>query len=85
MNRTSRCPALVRRKELRIAISTGGTAPALARRLRELLEIALDSAEVDALIDELVALRQELPPERRGELYEIARTLELAEKFSRGK
>lgn len=78
-------PALARRGPLKIAISTGGNAPALARRLRELLERALDSDDVDALIDELVALRQSLPPDRRGEIYETARQLELPEKFVRRK
>jgi len=77
-------PALVRRGPLKIAISTGGTAPALARRLRELFEVALDSADFDAAIDELVALRQSLPSERRHELYALAQKLVLDGKIERG-
>jgi precorrin-2 dehydrogenase/sirohydrochlorin ferrochelatase len=34
-------PSLVRRDELAIAITTGGASPALARRLREKLEISI--------------------------------------------
>jgi siroheme synthase (precorrin-2 oxidase/ferrochelatase) len=75
-------PAVARRGPLKIAISTGGHAPALARRLRELLDEALDSDEIDRLIDELVALRQQLPPERRGEIYDAARQLLLPKKFT---
>ena len=70
-------PARVRRGPLDIAISTSGTAPALARRLREILEIALDSEALDALVDELVALRESLPRDQRHRLYELARRLEL--------
>ena len=37
-------PAIVRRGELTISISTGGQSPALARRLREALEMQFDAA-----------------------------------------
>lgn len=42
-------PALVRRGDLRIAISTGGSAPALARRYREELERLLGPAHGDVV------------------------------------
>lgn len=52
-------PALVKRGALRIAISTSGTAPALARVLRENLESTFDE-EFDQFLDWLGALREEL-------------------------
>jgi len=52
-------PAMVRRDELSIAISTGGGSPALARRLRERLE-ALIGPEYGILGGLLAELRPEL-------------------------
>lgn len=75
-------PAVARRGPLAIAISTDGAAPALARRLRELLEIAVDSASLDALVAELVALREQLPAGQRHRLYQLARALELTGVFA---
>jgi precorrin-2 dehydrogenase/sirohydrochlorin ferrochelatase len=48
-------PALVRRGDLTIAISTGGTSPALARRLREKLdtEFGPEYSDLTALLGEL--------------------------------
>lgn len=48
-------PAVLRRGDLSIAISTGGASPALARRLRERLEglIASEYADLTALLAEL--------------------------------
>jgi len=68
-------PAVVRRGALRIAISTGGKSPALARRLREELEQRY-SAEYETWVDELGLIRQDLmarrmhPEFRRWLLYE---------------
>jgi precorrin-2 dehydrogenase/sirohydrochlorin ferrochelatase len=48
-------PALVRRGELAIAITTGGSSPALARRMREQLEeqIGPEYGELAAILSEL--------------------------------
>ena len=67
-------PSQVRRGDLLIAVSTGGAAPSLARRLRERLEKEF-GPEYETL---LVALREvrermkanDLPPERRRRLFE---------------
>ena len=58
-------PAVVRRGELLIAVSTGGGSPALARHLREVLEAAVDPAygELLALLAGLrPRVRREVPP-----------------------
>jgi siroheme synthase-like protein len=52
-------PALVRRGDLTIAISTGGSSPALARRLRERLEDIIE-AEYSILAEIMGKLRPEL-------------------------
>lgn len=63
-------PAIVRRGDLQIAISTGGRSPALARRVREDLERLLPAEYADLLpllADVRAELRQEgvdVPPER---------------------
>jgi siroheme synthase-like protein len=63
-------PAVVRRGDLQIAISTGGRSPALARRVREDLERLLPPEYADLLpllADLRAELRREgaeLPPER---------------------
>lgn len=51
-------PAVVRRGELTVAISTGGGSPALARRLREALEAVIDPGYGD-----LLAVFAELRPQ----------------------
>jgi precorrin-2 dehydrogenase/sirohydrochlorin ferrochelatase len=59
----SRCdfyyPAVVRRGELQIAISTGGLSPALAQRLRRDLELQF-GAEYETWIEHLGRLRHRL-------------------------
>lgn len=52
-------PAVVRRGELTVAVSTGGASPALARRLREELEVRF-GPEYEELVEILAALRPEI-------------------------
>lgn len=52
-------PAVVKRGEIQISISTGGCSPALARRLREMME-ALITPEYQEFAEILAELRPEL-------------------------
>lgn len=52
-------PAVVRRGEMTLAVSTGGASPALARRLRERLEFQF-GPEYEQLVDLLAELRPEI-------------------------
>ncbi len=52
-------PAVVRRGEIQVAVTTGGTSPALARHVRELIEDLLPP-EYEALADLLAQVRVEL-------------------------
>lgn len=72
-------PAVARRGPLKLAVSTDGEAPALSRRMREVLEAALEAAgdELDALLAELVRRRAGATPEERGRLYDVASRLVL--------
>ena len=62
-------PALVRRGHLRVAISTSGAAPALAKAIRQDLEIFFDDEFVDCL-NWLASVREEV---QKGELSEVKR------------
>ena len=70
-------PAVVRRGDLQIAISTGGHSPALAQRLREELEIQFEP-EYSRWVRKLGEVRQQLfaqeidPEQRRQLLHKLA-------------
>lgn len=68
-------PALVKRGNLRIAISTSGTAPALAKVLRQNLDSFLDE-EFEQFLDWLGALREEL---KNTEVSDLRRRERLTE------
>jgi precorrin-2 dehydrogenase/sirohydrochlorin ferrochelatase len=78
VDRPERCgffaPAVVRRGDLSIAISTNGASPALARRLREKLEQQLGPEYARALktlrAERRRLLREEPDPARRREALE---------------
>jgi siroheme synthase-like protein len=58
--------AIARAGLVKIAISTDGRAPALARRLREELQRLLDRSGLGALADRLAALRARTPSDERA-------------------
>jgi precorrin-2 dehydrogenase/sirohydrochlorin ferrochelatase len=70
-------PAVVRRGELQLAISTNGHSPALAQRIRRELEIQF-GPEYGEWLEELGEIRKELfasnidPEDRRHLLHELA-------------
>lgn len=68
-------PALVKRGNLRIAISTSGTAPALAKVLRQNLESLFDE-EFEQFLDWLGALREEF---KNTEVSDLRRRERLTE------
>jgi len=59
-------PAVVKRGDLRIAISTGGASPAFARKIREELEERF-GAEYELMIDVLAAARRWLKARERDD------------------
>ena len=74
-------PALVKRGPLRMAISTSGTAPALARVLRENLESVFDE-EFDQFLDWLGALREELKKTESSDRRRRERLLDAVDGFA---
>ncbi len=66
-------PALARRGEITLAVSTGGASPALARRLREKLE-----SSVGAEYGDLAAIMAELRPELKARFAPGAARLQAA-------
>lgn len=80
-------PAVVRRGELTIAISTAGGSPALARRVREELEDYF-TEEYVSLLEMVVEVRQELRRQDRAvtpEAWNIALTPDLRRLLAQGK
>jgi precorrin-2 dehydrogenase/sirohydrochlorin ferrochelatase len=71
------CPAVVRRGDLQLAVSTNGHSPALAQRIRRELEIQF-GPEYGIWLEELGRIRRQLfasqigPEERRQLLHELA-------------
>jgi precorrin-2 dehydrogenase/sirohydrochlorin ferrochelatase len=70
-------PSVIRAGGLTLAVSTGGAAPALARRVREKLE-----AEFDAAFADWVALLDELRAEVQATIADAARRRALLEELS---
>lgn len=73
-------PALVKRGNLRMAISTSGTAPALAKVLRRDLESLFDE-EFEEFLDWLGALREELKKTEGSDLRRRERLTEAVSGF----
>jgi precorrin-2 dehydrogenase/sirohydrochlorin ferrochelatase len=73
-------PALVKRGNLRIAISTSGTAPALAKVLRQNLESLFDE-EFEQFLDWLGALREEFKNTEVSDLRRRERLTEAVDGF----
>ncbi len=70
-------PAVVRRGEFTLAVSTGGASPALARRVREKLE-----AEFDSAFAEWVRVLSEVRTEVLAAVPDEARRRELLDSFA---
>lgn len=82
-------PAVVRRGQLQIAVSTGGSSPALAQRIRKELEQHFET-EYEAWVEELAQARRELlrrrmHPHRRLLLLHGLASREAFREFTRRK
>jgi len=73
-------PAVVRRGHLRVAISTSGASPALAKALRQDLEIVFDDEFVNCL-NWLGSVREELRKDELSELKRRERLQQIVEGF----
>jgi precorrin-2 dehydrogenase/sirohydrochlorin ferrochelatase len=73
-------PALVKRGNLRLAISTSGTAPALAKTLRQDFESLFDQ-EFEEFLEWLGALREELRKTEASELRRRERLTQAVDGF----
>ena len=73
-------PAVMRRGDLQIAVSTGGKSPALARLIREQLE-ALYGPEYGAALELLGKLREKLLTEKGNSAYNKQIFNDLAERL----
>jgi precorrin-2 dehydrogenase/sirohydrochlorin ferrochelatase len=73
-------PAIVRRGHLRVAISTSGASPALAKALRQDLENLFDDEFVDCL-NWLGSVREELRKEELSEMKRRERLQQILEGF----
>ncbi len=81
-------PSIVQRGDLQIAISTGGAAPAFAKRLRVGLEEEF-GPEYETLVDLLAAFRhvvlERVPsPSRRRAIFEAAASSDLVKRIREG-
>jgi precorrin-2 dehydrogenase len=82
-------PAVVRRGQLQIAISTAGESPALAQRLRREFETQF-GPEYESWVEQLGRARRELfardinPEERRRRLHELASEPPVAALITKG-
>lgn len=63
-------PAVIEVGGLRVALSSGGTTPALLRKMKQELERALATDKMRAFVEELAGMRERLPKEERKKLRE---------------
>ncbi len=64
--------AIARAGSLFVGIGTGGRAPALARRLRELLQALFDRSNLTAYVEQLAELRERTPSADRSRILNAA-------------
>lgn len=79
-------PAVARGPHLAFALASGGRSPALLRRLREDLEVALRDPRLATFVERITTLRNEAPPGEkasRGRSAVAGFALDLAFRFPR--